>query len=162
MATTLGKRLRPESVMFSRTRTMVSSINSMCEIGIWPTYITLASATHHFANTHIYKTHLIQKRRQNHLPDIHPQVRLKLQAPLTITQQIPRQPRPILFELFIHGVLAHGFEPVTNGVEEVVEVGFIFPVIESAAGVADLVTAGVTRGFEDVPCLKEDLVITDS
>jgi hypothetical protein len=91
------------------------------------------------------------KRRQNHLPNILPQIRLKL--PLTIKQKIPRQPYPILPESFIRGVLAHSFEPVPDRLEEVVEVGFVFPVVESAAGVADLVAVGVAVWFEDVTCL---------
>ena len=97
------------------------------------------------------QTHLIHKCRQNHLPNTLLHIRLKL--PLTIKQKNPRQPCPILPESFIRGVLAHSFEPVPDRLEEVVEVGFVFPVIESAARVADVVAACVAVWFEDVTCL---------
>jgi len=107
--------------------------------------------------SHQREQHLTSQPWQNHLPNILPQIWLELQAPLAIKQQIPRQPRPILPESFICGVLAHPFEPVPDGLEEVFIVRFVFPIVDLAAGIADLVAAGVGVGFEDVACLEEDL-----
>jgi hypothetical protein len=38
--------------------------------------------------------------------------------------------------------------------EEVVKMGFVFPVVEFAAGVADLIAVGVAVWFKDVACLE--------
>jgi hypothetical protein len=77
--------------------------------------------------------HLVNKSREDNLADIIPQARFELQAPLAIEQQIPRQSRPILAEALISGIVPHSFEPVPDGGEELVKVGFVFPVVELAA-----------------------------
>jgi hypothetical protein len=38
--------------------------------------------------------------------------------------------------------------------EEVVKMGSVFPVVELAAGVADLIAVGVVVLFKDVACLE--------
>jgi hypothetical protein len=39
----------------------------------------------------------------------------------------------------------------------VFKVRFVFPIVDLAANIADLVAAGVGVEFEDVACLEEDL-----
>ena len=77
--------------------------------------------------------YLVSKSRKYNLTNIIPQTRFELQTPLSIEQQIPSQPRPIFTKALISEIVAHGFEPVPNRGEEVVKVGFVFPVIELAA-----------------------------
>jgi hypothetical protein len=56
-------------------------------------------------------TYLIHQRRQNHAPDILPQVLLELQVSLPIKKQVARESREILCESLVERILGDGFEP---------------------------------------------------
>jgi hypothetical protein len=74
--------------------------------------------------------HLINQRRQDDLPDITSKSLLERDATLAIKQQILRQPCPILPEPLVQLIVTHSFEPIANGVEEVVEMHLMHVVIE--------------------------------
>jgi hypothetical protein len=55
--------------------------------------------------------YLIHQRRQNHAPDILPQVLLELQVAFPIEKQVARESREILCESLVERILGDGFEP---------------------------------------------------
>jgi hypothetical protein len=100
---------------------------------------------------------LIKPVRENTLANSILQARFKLQTPLAVEQQVLSQSRPIFTKALISGIVPHGFEPVPDRREEAVKVRFVFPVLELATWIMDLVPAGVAVGFEDKASMEEDL-----
>jgi hypothetical protein len=96
-------------------------------------------------------TYLINERRQDRLLDIHPQIRLKLQAPLAIKQQAVCDPRSILPETHICRILAHSLEPIPDRREQVIEVVVVLVFVELTSRIVDVVAAVVAVRLKDAP-----------
>jgi hypothetical protein len=157
--TTFGKRLRPDRVRFSMTRSSESSVYSIRGIGMYPTLNERRIRTENQRGTWgVASTHLVEQRRQKHLANIHPQIRFELQTPLAIKQQILRQPRPILSEPCIQRILSHRLEPIPDRMEQVVKVTLVLVVVEVSTGFSELVAFRVARWLEDETGLEENLM----
>ena len=84
---------------------------------------------------------------QDNFADVHPELRLPLEAALGIKQQVMGKTRPVLAEALIERIVAHGAEPVARPVDEVVEVRLVLVVVEAAALLAETVGLIVALGL---------------
>lgn len=103
------------------------------------------------------KTHLINDRWQDNLSDVHPKLRLPLEAALGVEQQVLGEPRPILSEALVERVIAHGAEPVTGAVDEIVKVTLVLVVVELTSRIAQAVRLVVAVWLKDVAWLEKYL-----
>ena len=95
-------------------------------------------------------TDLINERGYYNLPNIIPQIGLELQAALSNNKYFLSlaQSSPKLISR-----IAHGLEPNSDGREQIINVFFVFSVIELTTGVANVVATGVVVRLEDVASL---------
>jgi hypothetical protein len=93
--------------------------------------------------------YLINKCRQDNLPYVHSQIKLKLQAPFTIRQQVLCKPRPILPETHIGWILTLSPEPILEHLA--------LAILELASQITDVVAMVVAAKLKDTPCLEEYL-----
>lgn len=64
---------------------------------------------------------VLYDRRQDDLANVEPKFGLELQRALRVKEQVTSAAREVVTEAFIERVVAHGLVPITNSIEEAVE-----------------------------------------
>jgi hypothetical protein len=100
---------------------------------------------------------LVNECRQDHFPEVHPELRFVLQTAFAVEKQIPGQASPVLAETNVERVLAHSIEPSPEAGEQIVEMAAILLVVEAASGLAKGVALIIAIGFKNESWLQKDL-----
>ena len=56
-----------------------------------------------------------------------------------------------------HWILSHGLQPITNAIEQIIEMTLVFVVVKLAASLPQLACSFLTLVFQDVSLLEKDL-----